>query len=150
MKPMWKGSGIIGIPDYVSGKKTSGTTPVQAATQLDKLAEKALKGISGMNAGENVELRETLGDIRAQARLGQYYAAKIRGAVALGLFRKTGESHYQKDAVAHLKNALTAWRNYAKELDAGYTNKLFISGQKTFDWFDESGPLLDIAIAEKG
>ena len=97
-----------------------------------------------------MELRETLGDIRTQARLGQYYAAKIRGTVALGLYRKTGESQHQKDAVAHLKNALTAWRNYAKELDASYTNKLYISGQKTFDWFDESGPQLDIAIAEKG
>jgi hypothetical protein len=145
-----EGSGIIGIPDYVSGKKTSGTTPLQAATQLDDLAEKALKGISGMNAGENVELRETLGDIRAQARLGQYYAAKIRGAVALGLYRKTGKSEYQKDAIAQLKIALAAWRNYAKELDASYTNKLYISGQKTFDWFDDSGPQLDIAIAEKG
>jgi hypothetical protein len=49
-----------------------------------------------------------------------------------------------------LKNALTAWRNCAKELDASYTNKLFISGQKTFNWFDDSGPQLDIAIAEKG
>ena len=143
-------SGIIGIPDYVSGKKTSGTTPLQVATQLDELAEKAFKGISGINAGDNVELRETLGDIRAQVRLGQYYAAKIRGTVALGLFRKTGKTEYQKDAIAHLKNALTAWRNYAKELDASYTNKLFISGQKTFDWFDDSGPQLDIAIAEQG
>ena len=110
---------------------------MQVATQLDELAEKALKGVSGIADGGNVELRETLGDIRTQARLGQYYAAKIRGTVALGLYRKTGVSQHQKDAVAHLKNALTAWRNYAKELDASYTNKLFISGQKVFDWFDE-------------
>ena len=145
-----EGSGIIGIPDFVSEKKTSGTTPLQVATQLEELAEKALNGVSGIADGGNVELRETLGDIRAQARLGQYYAAKIRGTVALGLYRKTGVSQHQKDAVAHLKNALTAWRNYAKELDASYTNKLYISGQKVFDWFDESGPQLDIAIAEKG
>jgi len=70
--------------------------------------------------------------------------------VALGLYRKTGKSEYQKDAIAQLKIALAAWRNYAKELDASYTNKLYISGQKTFDWFDDSGPQLDIAIAEKG
>jgi hypothetical protein len=145
-----EGSGIIGIPDFVSQKKTSGTTPLQVATQLEELAEKALTTVSGIVDGGNVELRETLGDIRAQARLGQYYAAKIRGTVALGVYRKTGASQHQKDAVAHLKNALTAWRNYARELDASYTNKLFISGQKTFDWFDESGPQLDIAIAEKG
>jgi hypothetical protein len=145
-----EGSGIIGIPDFVFKNKTSGTTPLQVATQLEELAEKALKGVSGMSAGGNMELQETLGDIRAQARLGQYYAAKIRGTVALGLYRKTGISQHQKDAVAQLKNALTAWRNYARELDASYTNKLYISGQRVFDWFDETGPQLDIAIAEKG
>jgi hypothetical protein len=123
---------------------------LQVATQLEELAEKALKDIAGISAGGNVELRETLGDIRAQARLGHYYAAKIRGTVALGLYRKNGESKYQTEAIAHLKNALSAWRNYAKELDASYTNKLYISGQRVFDWFDESGPQLDIAIAEKG
>jgi hypothetical protein len=153
LDPRWggmEGSGIIGIPDFVSNKTISGTTPLEVATQLEALAEKSLKGVSGIADGGNVELRETLGDIRTQARLGQYYAAKIRGTVALGLFRKTGESQHQKDAVAHLKNALNAWRNYAKELDANYTNKMFISGQRVFDWFDESGPHLDIAIAEKG
>jgi len=99
--------------------------------------------------GATVAPREAVVDIRTQARLGQYYAAKIRGTVALGLFRKTGEGRYQTDAVAHLKKALGTWRLYAQELDANYTNKLFISGQRVFDWFDESGPQLDISIAEK-
>jgi hypothetical protein len=144
-----EGSGIIGIPDIVAGRQTVGTTPLQVATQLDELAAKALAGVAEIADGGNIELRETLGDIRTQARLGQYYAAKIRGTVALGLFRKTGEGRYQTDAVAQLKDALGAWRLYAKELDASYTNKLFISGQRVFDWFDVSGPLQDIAIAEK-
>jgi hypothetical protein len=144
-----EGSGIIGIPEFVSKNTTAGVTPLQVAAQLDALAETALAKIAGMDDGGNLELRETLGDIRAQARLGQYYAAKIRGTVALGLFRKTGMSQQQTDAVAHLQKALGAWRSYARELDASYTNKLFISGQKVFDWFDETGPQLDIAIAEK-
>ena len=151
LDPRWgsmDGSGIIGIPDFVAGKKTVGTTPLQAATQLDEFASKALAGVGGIADGGNIELRETLGDIRTQARLGQYYAAKIRGAVALGLFRKTGEAPHQTDAVSHLKSALGAWRLYAQELDANYTNKLYISGQRVFDWFDESGPSRDIAIAE--
>jgi hypothetical protein len=145
-----EGSGIIGIPEYVAGTRTVGVTPLQVADQLHELAEKALTTASRVTAGGGLELRETLGDIRAQARLGQYYAAKIRGTVALGLYRKSGNPQYQKHAVTHLKNALNAWRDYARELDASYTNKLFISGQRIFDWFDESGPQLDIAIAEKG
>lgn len=145
-----EGTGHIGLHEYVFEGKREGITPLQSAEQLERLAETALQGAAKIADGGNWELRETLGDIRAQARLGQYYAAKIRGAIALGLFRKTGESQHQKDAVAHLKEALEAWRNYARELDASYTNQLFISGQKVFDWFDETGPQLDIAIAEKG
>jgi hypothetical protein len=144
------GTDHIGIPQYVSEGKTSGITPLASADQLDALARAALEGAAAINDGGNAELRETLGDIRTQARLGQYYAAKIRGAVSVGLFRKTGVAKHQTEAIAHLEKALLAWNNYAKELDANYTNKLYISGQRTFDWFDDSGPKSDLEIARKG
>ncbi len=144
------GTDHIGIPQYVAEGKTSGITPLASADQLDALALEALKGAAEINDAGKAELRETLGDIRTQARLGQYYASKIRGAVSVGLFRKTGEAQHQTEAVAHLEKALTAWHAYAKELDANYTNLLYISGQRTFDWFDDSGPKSDIAIAKKG
>lgn len=153
LDPRWggmDGTPHIGIDEFVSGKKTKGITPLASADQLDALAGAALQGAGEITDSANAELRETLSDIRAQARLGQYYAAKVRGAVALGLFRKTGEARHQTEAVAHLEQALAAWHAYGKELDTHYTNKLFISGQKTFDWFDDSGPKLDIAIARKG
>jgi hypothetical protein len=152
LDPRWggmEGTAHIGIPEFVAGKKTSGITPLASADQLDAFAQAALQGAAEISADGNAELRETLGDIRAQARLGQYYAAKIRGAVALGLFRKTGDARHRTDAVAHLEKALAAWHAYAQELDASYTNKLFISGQKTFDWFDDSGPRADLEIARK-
>ncbi len=145
-----EGTDHIGIPQYVSEGKTSGITPLASADRLDALAKEALKGAGEIADGGNAELRETLGDIRTQARLGQYYASKIRGAVSVGLFRKTGEARHQTEAVAHLEKALTAWHDYAKELDANYTNLLYISGQRIFDWFDDSGPKTDIEIARKG
>ncbi len=144
------GTKHIGLHEYVVEGKTAGLTPLASADQLDALALEALKGAAAINDGGNAELRETLGDIRTQARLGQYYAAKIRGAVSVGLFRKTGEAKHQTEAVTHLEMALTAWHDYAKELDANYTNLLYISGQRTFDWFDDSGPKADIEIAKKG
>jgi hypothetical protein len=55
-----EGSGIIGIPDFVFKDKTSGTTPLQVATQLEELAAKALTTVSTVNDGGNVELRETM------------------------------------------------------------------------------------------
>jgi hypothetical protein len=40
----------------------------------------------------DVELTETMGDIRAMAALGHYYAAKIRGAVELARYEQTNGS----------------------------------------------------------
>ena len=145
-----EGTDHIGLHQYVFEGRTSGITPLASADQLDALAAEALKGAAEINDGGNAELRETLGDIRAQARLGQYYASKIRGAVSVGLFRKDGEARHQAEAIAHLEKALAAWHDYARELDANYTNMLYISGQRTFDWFDDSGPRADIEIARKG
>ena len=153
LDPRWggmEGTQHIGLHEYVVEGKTAGITPLASADQLDALATEALQGAAEIKDGANAELRETLGDIRTQARLGQYYAAKIRGAVSVGFFRKTGDAKHQTQAIAHLEKALTAWHDYAKELDAHYTNKLYISGQKTFDWFDDSGPKADIEIARKG
>ena len=42
--------------------------------------------------GKNKELRLTLGDLEAMAHLGNYYAAKIRGATDLALFDKTAKA----------------------------------------------------------
>lgn len=153
LDPRWggmAGTDHIGLHEYVFGGKTSGITPLASADQLDALAQEALDGAAAIDDGGKAELRETLGDIRTQARLGQYYAAKIRGAVSVGLLRKTGETRHQTEAVAHLEKALAAWHAYARELDANYTNLLYISGQRTFDWFDDSGPRADLDIARKG
>jgi hypothetical protein len=144
------GTEHIGIPEFVFEGRTAGITPLAAADQLDALAREALQGAAAIDDGGQAELRETLGDIRAQARLGQYYAAKIRGSVSVGFFRQTGEARHQTEAIAHLEQALSAWHHYARELDANYTNLLYISGQRTFDWFDDSGPRADLAIARKG
>ena len=70
-------------------------------------------------AGKDKELRQTLGDIEAQARLGQYYAAKIEGAAELALFDATSDNSHQAAAVKHLESALNSWRDYAK----AYTNQ---------------------------
>ncbi len=71
-----------------------GLTPLQVAARLRDEAQTALRGLDALRprAGKNKELRQTLGDIEAQARLGQYYAAKIEGAAELALFDATTES----------------------------------------------------------
>lgn len=98
-----------------------GLTPLQVAARLRDEAQSALRGLDTLRprAGQDKELRQTLGDIEAQARLGQYYAAKIEGAAELALFDATTNRTHQSTAVEHLESALRSWREYA----TAYTNQ---------------------------
>ena len=71
----------------------SGTTPLQVADELDSRATAATAAVATLRgsqlARENAELAATLDDMPLMADLGQYYAAKIRGATSLAKFRQS-------------------------------------------------------------
>ncbi|MEO8064866.1 MAG: carbohydrate-binding family 6 protein [Pseudomonadota bacterium] len=95
------GTDNITIPDFVAGSAKGelppGTTPPQLAKKIDARADAALTALTSFSrntpARNNTELAGTLEDIRAMALLGKYYAAKIRGATALAMWRKTKLTH---------------------------------------------------------
>lgn len=124
--------GVISISDFVNGK-TEGKTPLTIANEIEKYANEALEKTSNITYKDNIELKETIGDINAQSYLGLYYAEKIRGAVALANYRKTGELDQKNQAVNHLETALNHWINYAATLDSQY-NKMVICFNGLFDW----------------
>ena len=69
----------------------------------------------------------------AMAHLGDYYAAKIRGATNLRLYQVVKEGKFIRAAITSLEEALVHWQAYAKILDAQYI-KMNISIQRVFDW----------------
>jgi hypothetical protein len=141
-------SGVISISDFVDGK-TEGKSPLEVANAIEGFANEALIKISGLTDSGNTELRETIGDIRAQAYLGLYYASKIRGAVELARYRKSGDTNQRSAAVIHLEKALIHWQNYAATLDAQY-NKMVICFNGLFDWHARTEDVRnDISIAGK-
>jgi hypothetical protein len=146
------GTGYISIPDYVddvaAGRQAAGATPIDVSNQIHAHADKALTILAGLSHGGDKELRLTLGDIRAMAYLGKYYAHKIRGATELALFRKSAEPQKQKAAVEELTKAAQYWRLYASTALAQYENPLWGNRVGYCDWrglFDEV--LHDIEIA---
>ena len=54
------------------------------------------------------------------ALLGKYYAAKIRGATELALFRATRDAAHQALAVKHLEQRRCIWTAYAARVTAAY------------------------------
>ena len=113
------GSGVLDIVEWrhhkLAGQAMNGTSPLEVADLLAKHSTEALRMISELrrSQGQNKELRLTLDDMESMAHLGDYYAAKIRGAAELALFDKTGKVEQRESAIRNLQVALEHWKRYA-------------------------------------
>jgi hypothetical protein len=148
------GSGVLDLVEWrqrkLSGQAMDGTTPLEVADALAQHATEALRMVSELrrSQGANKDLRLTLGDMEAMAHLGDYYAAKIRGAADLALFDKTGKAEQRESAVRYLQIALDHWKRYASSYALQYEQpKLY----NRVGWVDIPGLAAkveqDIAIA---
>ncbi|MDF7825152.1 hypothetical protein P4B35_14105 [Pontiellaceae bacterium B12227] len=157
------GRGMQSIRDYVKAPESDGISPLEVADQLDALAEKTLEGIGVLRGGTgstpssgrkdsgkvelappSKELKQTLGDLKAFAHLGHYYADKIRGSTAVHQFRTSGEKKYKKQAVNTLKAAVEHWTAYGAVASSQYNVQLLARTSYT-DW---NGALLEHAEAD--
>ena len=122
-------SGILNIRTYrerfLNHKPMNGVTPPEVARALKGYADTTLRLVGQMpDKIADKELRLTLGDLRAMAHLGNYYAEKIHGATDLALFAETGQPELQHSAVKHLEEALIHWKAYAAAATAQYRPQL--------------------------
>ena len=117
-QPTHPGTDNLTIPQYVagliSGSLPAGTTPPQVAERIDSLADAALAALPALAPrSSREEFRATLDDVQLMARLGKYYAAKIRGATELALFRATRDAKHQQLALRELDAAAAHWAAYS-------------------------------------
>jgi hypothetical protein len=96
------------------------------------------------------EFRATVSDMQLMSLMGKYYAAKIRGATELALFRETRDPAHQKRAVQHLELARQRWSQYKELASAQYRNPLWTNRVGLVDWQELSGEVAnDVAIASQ-
>ena len=138
-KPMER-SGMISIPEFVdlrlAERPVNQTTPVQVAQQLRKHAADTLSVLAQLRRKTpqpGKELRLTLADVEAMAHLGNYYSAKILGAVELCAFRKSQHAKRKQAAVEHLQEAVGHWQSYAR-LAAGLYNPQLLARTRRTEW----------------
>jgi hypothetical protein len=149
------GTDNISIPRYVaslgSGTMPAGSTPLQVADRIDARADAAMAALESLSnpASKDVQLRATLGDIQIMATLGRYYAAKIRGATALALYRQSRDSAHQRTAVEHLRRAQDFWSQYTRRSSGQYRNPLWTNRVGIVDWRELSVEVAnDVTIAQ--
>lgn len=110
-----------------AGKTITAQTPPEVAAALERDADTTLQLVTDLRKPADAtdqELTLTLGDYEAQAWLGRYYAAKIRGAIDLAEFNASANAAAQGSAIKHLEGALAHWKQYAALYDRQYTPQL--------------------------
>ena len=124
------GTKNLTIPQYVAnivdGTKVPGMTPSEVADLIDARADTALAAMAALPAfrqtlrANDAEFVATLNDVQMMAQLGKYYAAKIRGASELALYRATRDRRHQELAVRHLNAAADFWKAYVIRVSSVY------------------------------
>lgn len=150
--PVEGGSSMITIPDYVdlslNNEKITGMTPVEVAEKLHLHASNAIEKLEIISYQPDKTIRRTLGDIKAMALAGHYYAEKIMGAVNLQFYRKIQDEKYKTASINHLSEAAQYWRDYA-DISANQYEPQILARNSHLDWIDLMDDVLeDIEIAK--
>ncbi len=126
--------GVTAIGDFVTkGKQAGEITPFDVADKLDEASKTLVNGAAHISAGNNAELRQTLGDFEAMGYMAQYYAHKIRGATYLSLYRLNGDEEDKQQAVTELEAGVISWESYAK-VATTYYNPQLMARTRMLDW----------------
>jgi Holliday junction resolvasome RuvABC DNA-binding subunit len=117
---------IMSVKAFVERGSLAGhLTPLEVASEIDKLAAHGVSLLEPLPPPADAELRETMSDIRAMAALGRYYAAKIRGAVELARYETTSDVAAHARARTALEAAAAHWRDYARLWSAQNVGNVF-------------------------
>ncbi len=139
-QPVHPGTENIPIPVYVAaklkGETPRGVTPFEVANRIDQRADAALAGLDALSKAKvkGAEYPATFNDIVIMSRLGKYYAAKIRGATELALYRATRDPKHQELAVSHLEEANRFWGTYAVRVGPTYGLRFWTNRVGHVDW----------------
>lgn len=127
----------------LAGQPMNGVAPLEVADGLAKSAAATLRSVPELRQTPRMgkELRLTLGDLEAWAHLGNYYAAKIRGATELAMFDKTSKAERREAAVRYLYQALDHWKRYATGYTAQYKPVQLLQPSRVcrYSWTDRQG-----------
>jgi hypothetical protein len=140
-QPAHPGTDNLTIPQYVKGihgaAMLMGTTPLQVAERIDSQADAALAALPALRLAPRANAAEfaaTVNDVQMMALLGKYYAAKIRGATGLALYRATRDIAHQARSVIHLEQAAAHWSAYTRHVVKAYGPGYWTNRVGIVDW----------------
>ncbi|MHA4844122.1 glycoside hydrolase family 20 zincin-like fold domain-containing protein [Flavitalea antarctica] len=105
----------VSVADYVKATgegitfATKKITPPVLIDMLERDCREALRLIENINTAGNNALMFEVADVKTWANMGLHFAEKLKGAIALQIFRTNGGEASKQKAISHLGNALKYW-----------------------------------------
>jgi hypothetical protein len=128
----------LNIPDYVkAGRAPAGVmSPLEVAKKLDQDSAAAMKLVGKLRSRGTMSptLDCELADIEAWCAYGNYFAAKLRGGVALATARAKGDAGQQQIAVTELEKALVHWKRLAEVTEKFNQLPVASNWRSPFSW----------------
>ena len=135
---------MISIKDFVimklAGEKIADEkiTPIELANELENNGLEALALVRKVKQESNTKrtaIQSELEDIATWSYLSLYFAQKLRGGVALQLFRLTGKTRQKTESIYYLKKALKSWQNVVAHTKDRYMPVPHVSIQKDSKYY---------------
>ena len=110
----------VSVGDYVATVSKGGSfgagriTPPVLIGVLERDNLEALRLVKDISTTDNASLMYEVADVKTWANLGLHLAEKLKGAVALQMFRLTGGEANKRAAIDHLQRALGYWDEVVK------------------------------------
>ncbi len=127
------------VDDVLAGRTKGKTNPEQLANQLEALAqetEQFTDVAKPLVPKGNKEFWATEKDFRILSGMARYFSHKIRVAVALNFFYKTGDVSQLQLAIKHGEAGLEIWRQLSKVADEIYSDNLIFGPGSVGHWKD--------------
>jgi hypothetical protein len=132
-------SGQLNARSYVQAELadeslTGKVSPLELSNFLLSKANTAIGLANEIDARGNIELTQTLDDIKAFAYLGKYYAYKISAGVWLEYYLQGNQSKAHSDkAKVDILKALAAWQQYRNISEKHYRPQM-LARLNVLDW----------------
>ena len=129
----------VNIADFVKAGgqvPADRVSPLQLAAELERDMAEARNLAAAVRQRGNVSpsLAAEMADIDAWTAHGLYFAAKLRGGVALATYRRSGQKAEQASAIAHLKTAAGHWRDLAAAGTRFNRHRMSHNAGELFSW----------------
>jgi hypothetical protein len=127
------------IDDVLAGRTTGKTNPEQVASQLEALAletEQFADAAKPLVTKGKREFWATEMDFRILSGMARYFSHKIRVAISLGFFYKTGDANQLQLAIKHGEAGLEVWKQVSRLADEIYSDHLVFGPGSVGHWKD--------------